>query len=128
MHRPGEEGQVDFFQVTVDEGQWRREVWKFLLRLPYSGRDFLWLYDRCDQLSFLDGHVRAAEYLGGLPRRLVYDNLTAAVKRLVGVHRELTDRFLALSSTSLSPASPGPARATTRGVSSPGARGSDSST
>lgn len=36
--------------------------------------------------------------LGGLPRRLVYDNLTAAVKRLVGVHRELTDRFLALSS------------------------------
>ena len=98
VHRPGEEGQVDFFQVTVDEGQWRREVWKFLLRLPYSGRDFLWLYDRCDQLSFLDGHVRAAEYLGGLPRRLVYDNLTAAVKRLVGVHRELTDRFLALSS------------------------------
>jgi transposase len=98
VHRPGEEGQVDFFQVTVDEGEWRREVWKFLLHLPYSGRSFLWLYDRCDQLSFLDGHVRAAEYLGGLPRRLVYDNLTAAVKRLVGVHRELTDRFLALSS------------------------------
>lgn len=98
VHRPGEEGQVDFFQVTVDEGEWRRQVWKFLLHLPYSGRDFLWLYDRCDQLSFLDGHVRAAEYLGGLPRRLVYDNLTAAVKRLVGVHRELTDRFLALSS------------------------------
>jgi hypothetical protein len=69
-------------------------VWKFLLHLPSSERDFLWLYDRCDQLSFLDGHVRAAEYLGGL----VYDNLTAAVKRLVGVHRELTDRFLALSS------------------------------
>jgi transposase len=98
VHRPGEEGQVDFFQVTVDEGECRREVWKFLLHLPYSGRSFLWLYDRCDQLSFLDGHVRAAEYLGGLPRRLVYDNLTAAVKRLVGVHRELTDRFLALSS------------------------------
>ena len=95
VHRPGEEGQVDFFQVTVDEGEWRREVWKFLLHLPYSGRSFLWLYDWCDQLSFLDGHVRAAEYLGGLSRRLVYDNLTAAVKRLVGVHRDLTDRFLA---------------------------------
>jgi transposase len=98
VHRPGEEGQVDFFQVTVDEGECRWEVWKFLLHLSSSGRDFLWLYDRCDQLSFLDGHVRAAEYLGGLPRWLVYDNLTAAVKRLVGVHRELTDRFLALSS------------------------------
>lgn len=98
VHRPGAEGQVDFFQVTVAEAGWQREVWKFLLHLPYSGRDFTWLYYRCDQLSFLDGHVRAAEYLGGLPRRLIYDNLTAAVKRLVGCHRELTDPFLALSS------------------------------
>jgi len=97
VHRPGEEGQVDFFQVTVDEGE-RREVWKFLLHLPYSGRDFVWLYHRCDQLAFLDGHVRAARHLGGLPRRLVYDNLTAAVRRLAGVHRELTRQFLALSS------------------------------
>jgi transposase len=98
VHRPGEEGQVDFFQVTVEEAGWRQEVWKFLLHLPYSGRGFTWLYYRCDQLSFLDGHVRAAEYLGGLPRRLAYDNLTAAVKRLVGCHRELTQQFLALSS------------------------------
>jgi hypothetical protein len=25
----------------------------------YSGREFAWLYERCDQLAFLDGHVRA---------------------------------------------------------------------
>jgi len=56
------------------------------------------LYDRCDQLAFLDGHVRAFAHLGGVPRRAVYDNLTAAVKRRVGVERELTDRFGALSS------------------------------
>jgi len=98
VHRPGEEGQVDFFQVTVEEAGEQREVWKFLVRLPYSGRDFAWLYDRCDQLAFLDGHVRGAGYLGGLPQRMVYDNLTAAVKRLVGVERELTERFRALVS------------------------------
>jgi hypothetical protein len=29
------------------------------MRLMYSGREFAWLYERCDQLAFLDGHVRA---------------------------------------------------------------------
>lgn len=97
VHRPGE-GQVDFFEVTVDVGGERRKAWKFLLRLMYSGRDFVWLYDRCDQLSFLDGHVRAFALLGCVPRRLVYDNLSAAVKRRVGCERELTSAFQALVS------------------------------
>ncbi len=97
VHRPGE-AQVDFFEVTVDVGGERRKVWKFLLRLMYSGRDFVWLYDTCDQLAFLDGHVRAFSVLGSVPCRLVYDNLSAAVKRRVGLERELTDRFRALVS------------------------------
>jgi len=98
VYRPGDLAEVDFFAVTVDEGGERRTAWKFLMRLMYSERDFTWLYDRCDQLSFLDGHVRGFEHFGGVPRRLAYDNLTAAVKRRVGMTRELTDRFRALSS------------------------------
>jgi transposase len=98
VHRPGEEAQVDFFSVTVDVGEERRDVWKLVVRLMYSGRDFAWLYDRCDQLAFLDGHVRAFAHLGGVPARTVYDNLAAAVKRRVGVERELTERFRALVS------------------------------
>ena len=82
----------------MEEAGGLREVWKFLLHLPYSGRAFTWLYDRCDQLSFLDGHVRAAARFRGLPRRLVYDNLAAAVKRKVGLAPELTERFRALVS------------------------------
>jgi transposase len=97
VHRPGE-AQVDFFEVTVDVVGERRKAWKFLVRLPYSGRDFVWLYDSCDQLAFLDGHVRAFDFLGFVPSRLVYDNLSAAVKRRMGMDRELTDRFRALSS------------------------------
>jgi transposase len=95
--RPGE-AQVDFFEVTVDVGDERRKAWKFLLRLTFSGRDLVWLYDSCDQLAFLDGHVRAFRLLGFVPRRVVYDNLSAAVKRRVGFDRELTDRFRALVS------------------------------
>ncbi|HSK85023.1 MAG TPA: IS21 family transposase, partial [Rubrobacter sp.] len=98
VHRPGEEAQVDFFEVTVEESGRVRKAWKFVMRLMYSGRDFVRLYDRTDQISFLDAHVRAFSYLGGVPRRVVYDNLTAAVKKIVGSERELTDRFMALAS------------------------------
>jgi transposase len=97
IHRPGE-AQVDFFEVMVEVGGERRKAWEFLLRLMYSGREFAWLYERCDQLAFLDGHVRAFTYLGGVVRRCVYDNLAAAVRKIVGGHRELSGRFLALVS------------------------------
>src|SRR5215203_1865034 len=98
VHRPGEEAQVDFFEVTVEEDGGLRKVWKFVMRLMYSGRDFVRLYERCDQLSFLDAHVRAFSYLGGVPQRIVYDNLSTAVKKIVGSERELTERFMALVS------------------------------
>ena len=97
VHHPGE-AQVDFFEVVVEVGGERRKAWKFLLRLMYSGREFAWLYERCDQLAFLDGHVRAFAHLDGVARRCVYDNLAAAVRKIVGARRELTGRFLALVS------------------------------
>src|SRR5262249_62086572 len=46
VHRVGDEAQIDFFEVTVElDGQWHK-AWKFLLRLMYSGREFVWLYQR----------------------------------------------------------------------------------
>ena len=98
VHRPGDEAQVDFFEVTVDIGAERRTCWMFLFRLMYSGRDFAWLYDRCDTVSFLDGHIRAFCEFDGIPARIIYDNLSAAVKRVLFPGRELTDRFKALVS------------------------------
>jgi hypothetical protein len=99
IHRPGDEAQVDFFEVTVQVNGVQRKVWKFLIRLMYSGRDFVQLYDRCDQICFLDGHVRSFAFFQGVPHRLVYDNLRAAVKRIVGLkERELSERFEALKS------------------------------
>jgi transposase len=98
IHRAGDEAQVDFFEVTVEiDGVWVK-AWKFLLRLMHSGREFVWLYQRCDRLAFFDGHVRAFAYLGGVPHRGVYDNLAAAVRKIVGAERQLTKRFEALVS------------------------------
>jgi len=98
-YRPGDLAEVDFFEVLVDIDGTRRKAWLFLIRLMYSGRDFAWIYERQDQISFLDGHVRAFAHFGGVPARVAYDNLKAAVARiLVGGARTLTVRFAALAS------------------------------
>ena len=98
-YRPGNLAEVDFFEVLVDLDGVRRKAWLFLMRLMYSGRDFAWIYERQDQISFLDGHVRAFAHFDGVPARVAYDNLRAAVVRiLVGGARTLTPRFSALAS------------------------------
>ena len=98
-YRPGDLAEVDFFEVLVDVDGVRRTAWLFLMRLMYSGRDFAWIYERQDQISFLDGHVRAFAHFDAVPTRIAYDNLKAAVVRiLVGGARTLTPRFTALAS------------------------------
>ena len=98
VYKPGDLAEVDFFEVLVDIAGERRKAHMFVMRLMHSGRDFAWLYPRQDQTCFLDGHVRAFAHLGAVPHRLAYDNLKAAVRRmLVGSERELQSRFLALT-------------------------------
>ncbi len=98
VYRPGDLGEVDFFEVLVDVAGKRIKAWMLLIRLMHSSRDFVWLYERQDQVSFLDGHVRAFEHFGAVPHRLAYDNLRAAVtKILVGSERVLSTRFAALA-------------------------------
>jgi transposase len=96
-YRPGELAEVDFFDVVVEQRGQQRHAWKFLMHLMYSGYDFVWLYDRCDQLALLDVHVRAFAYFGGVPQRIAYDNLTPAVRKIVGSERVLTERFAAMA-------------------------------
>lgn len=98
-YRAGDLAEVDFFEVLIDLDGQRRKAWLFVMRLMYSGRDFGWIYERQDQVSFLDGHVRAFAHFGGVPARLAYDNLRLAVRKiLVGGERQLTTRFTALAS------------------------------
>lgn len=99
VYPAGDLAQVDFFEVLVDLAGKRTKVWMFVLRLMHSGRDFACLYTRQDQVSFLDGHVRAFRHFGCVPQRIAYDNLKSAVaKHLVGSERQLAPRFEALSS------------------------------
>jgi transposase len=99
VYPAGDLAEVDFFEVLLDLSGKREKCWMFVMRLMHSSRDFACLYRRQDQTSFLDGHVRAFEHFGCVPQRIAYDNLKAAVtKLLVGSERELSARFEALAS------------------------------
>ncbi len=95
----GEEAQVDWGEATVVVGGQERTLQFFCVRLAFSRATFVRAYERQDQISFLDGHVRAFAYLGGVPKRLAYDNLKTAVIRVGrGRERDLNAKFVELRS------------------------------
>lgn len=98
-YEPGEEAQVDWYEAAVDFPAGRRTVQFFVMRACFSGREFHWACWRQTQQAFLEAHVAAFAYFGGVFARLRYDNLGLAVKRVLrGRRREETDRFIALRS------------------------------
>jgi hypothetical protein len=71
----------------------------FALRSMASGAAFHRAYPRATQQAFLEAHELAFHYFGGVFRRLRYDNLSAAVKKILRGHRrEETARFVAFRS------------------------------
>ena len=67
--------------------------------------------------AFLDGHVSAFAFFGGVPLSILYDNTTIAVAKICGDgKRERTRAFTELvrATTCSGTASAVPARATTR--------------
>lgn len=77
--KPGEEAQVDWGVADVTLGARVATVHLFCLRLSYSRATFVRAYP-CERLEcFLDGHVRAFRYFGGVPKRCAYDNLKSVV-------------------------------------------------
>jgi transposase len=99
-HAPGEEAEVDFGEFTAVIAGVAERLWMFVLRLSHSGKAVHLAYANQAQESFLDGHVRAFELLGGVPTGMIrYDNLKPAVIRvLLGRQRWENERFVALRS------------------------------
>lgn len=79
---PGRQAQVDFGQVEVafTDGS-RRRLWAFLLTLSYSRHRFVRFVERQDVATWIDCHVRAFEFIGGVPETVLLDNLKAGVIR-----------------------------------------------
>jgi len=97
-HPPGE-AQVDFGEATIRLAGQETKVALFVMTLPYSGAIFIQAFPRECTETFLEGHRRAFEHFGGVPRRISYDNSAIAViEVLQGRQRKLTKEFLRLQS------------------------------
>ena len=73
---PGFQAQVDFgaFQVENADGS-IRTLYLFSMILGYSRKMYGELIDRCDLSSFLDCHIHAFDYFGGVPDEILYDRM-----------------------------------------------------
>ncbi|MBE0446844.1 MAG: IS21 family transposase [Actinobacteria bacterium] len=99
VHLPGKDAEVDFYEALV-EFEWGLETAQFFtMRSSYSAREFHRASPLKNQQAFLEGHVHAFNYFGGVFENLRYDNLTPAVKKILrGRRRHETERFIALRS------------------------------
>ena len=96
---PGAEAEVDWGEATVVIAGVARKVHLFQMRACFSGACFVQAHTRETQQAFLEGHVAALEFFGGVFGLIRYDNLGSAVKRVLrGRRRVETDRFVALRS------------------------------
>ena len=97
-YRPGQVLQVDWAEMPTRPriaGRERR-VYALIATLPYSGAQTAHFSFDLTAESFLEGHVRIFDWLGGVARECVYDNLRSAVARRDRDQVSWNPRFLAL--------------------------------
>ncbi len=78
---PGEEAQVDFGYagITHDNNGKKRKTWVFNMKLSYSRKDYYQkVYDQRVE-TFIECHINAFRYFGGVPLYVRIDNLKAAI-------------------------------------------------
>jgi len=79
---PGSQGQVDFGYVgkmrDSDSGKVRK-AWGFIMTLSYSRHRFVRFVFAQDIPTWINCHIRAFAFFGGVPATLVLDNLKSGV-------------------------------------------------
>ena len=113
-YRPGQVLQLDWAEMPsrpTIAGRERR-VYALVAALPYSGAQTAFFSFDLTLESFLEGHVHAFEFFGGVPRECVYDNLRSVVARRERNEITWNQRFLhlrghyAFHSSACTPATP----------------------
>lgn len=86
---PGEQAQVDFgeFQVAHPDGSVKK-YYMFVMILGFSRKIFACILERCDMVSFLEAHIAAFEFFGGVPKEVLYDRMRNVYIRTLFDKRE----------------------------------------
>ena len=111
-HLPGETMEIDFGESWCEIDGRRTKIFFFVGTLPSSNVYFAKAYRHQRIECLLDGISSAMRWLGGVPSRVVFDNASTAVKRILkGEERIETEKFhryraeLALGADFCNPAS-----------------------
>jgi len=113
-YRPGQVLQLDRGEMPTRPkiaGRERR-IYALVATLPYSGAQTAHFSFDLTAESFLEGHVRIFDWLGGVVRECVYDNLRSAVARRDRDEITWNQRFVTLRghyafhATACTPATP----------------------
>ena len=97
FYEPGEATQVDWGDCgRLQIGQTSRRVSVFVAVLCYSRMCYIEFSLSQRKADFYRGLVHAIEFFGGSPRKILFDNLKAAVLSGSGRHARLHPEFLAL--------------------------------
>lgn len=95
----GQEGQIDWFEAFAKLSGELCKLQVFAMRSMASGDAFHRAYLRATQAAFLEAHEHAFAYFGGVFGTLRYDNLKAAVVKILrGRQRIETERIIAFRS------------------------------
>ena len=95
---PAEEAQVDWAHFgRVQVGRASRPLSAFVMVLSWSRAIFLHFFYSQSLSSFFYGHRFAFEWFGGVPRKVLYDNLKAVVIERVGRAIRFNRQFLQLA-------------------------------
>jgi transposase len=95
---PGETCQFDWSHEEAELGGVVQAVKVAHFRLAHSRQMFVAAYPRETQEMLFDAHIRAFTFFGGVPTRMVYDNLKTVVDAIfTGKERQFNRRFLALA-------------------------------
>jgi transposase len=113
-YRPGQVLQLDWVEMPTRPriGGRERRVYALIGALPYCGAQSAHFSFDMTAESFLEGHTRIFDWLGGVPKECVYDNLRAVVARRERDVVHWNKRFLhlrghyAFHATACTPATP----------------------
>jgi transposase len=96
---PAGEAQVDFGEALVVIAGVEQKAHYLVMDLPQSDDCFVAAFPAETTEAFLEGHVRAFAYFGGVPTRILYDNTRIAVAKILGgEERQRTRAFSELQS------------------------------
>jgi transposase len=81
-HRPGH-AQADFGEALVVIGGVEQKAHCFAFDLPHSDASYVRAYPAATAEAWMDGHVHAFAFFGGVPLSVLYDNDRCLVARIL---------------------------------------------